>query len=341
DSIFQNNSAELSLGSIIEYRKTQNFTLSDLPNVKYPKIKLFDNSGILHLTGRFNITHVVDGEKLSPNAVDYQAINTNTNESVYWDLFWWNYDSPSYEISFLESSTDEIIISFVAPEISNYFENEKYWREGPAFDRDAFNELWKFNYFQFAKFDPFQPKLENFVQFDQEVSQTENSDVLYPRLANTLTIPVDAKKSSKEVFLQRYIDNLGQEYIYAMIAFYDTTAGPKGQFDLEDGSTFWSGSGYSSFLFKIGNSKELVYYDYVEFVGTNVKYNEKSKTLMRDLDLAEGWAISNIYNFFIRSNNEGFEFTLLFSGIYQKSALWISNNEHYALVIKLKNGEKL
>ena len=273
------------------------------------RLLLIDKQGRLHFRVSKGTEYPSDGNSTT-NTAEYLALDPSIGKMVYWDLIT-NMDIDFMRIA--QMGTDEFLLSFYAPVVQGFFNDERYWIESPNFDRDAYNQWISSRRVQLAKFDPFHPTLENYIQFNKSISQTNKSTVIYPRLVNATAIPFSEHISSLG-FGTPIFDPISRE-IGIPLLLLKTEDGYKSIIPTEDGGMISLGDGKALTVQLFTDN--LTYLRTNELLGPDEKLKGSYPTSDEIPTSLAGWNFISIIGMMLSANG----LNIVVSGYYSSPIL--------------------
>ncbi len=274
------------------------------------QLKLIDKYGTLHFIGVSPKIYDYEGNSTGLNNPEYLAINPKLGISQAWDI------TPAYntflnpsEVRILPLEDGEIVILSDTARIKGFYENEIF---RPPYDPNNYDKdylsLWYRNgSIQVVRIDPLHPTLENYIQWDKNVSQTPEHTIQFPR--PTIISEVPKTNNVKYYNIASIILN---NTLFVSIAQLDFGDHIDDAIKTETGTLYFS-SGYSMILHKFDLKNGITYDGYQTLIKTRTDI--KSAKNIDNLPRQKGWAIYDIFEIFVINNKLMF----IFRGSYSTS----------------------
>jgi hypothetical protein len=254
---------------ILEYHSST--SLTQLPEIQLvdPTLEIIDSKGRVHFLGEpdTHLANEVEGNQTGLNQPEYAMYDPSTDNIRHWDLIpnffakgtqdW----EPYGPMTVREAFNNMIVVSFVAPSINGFYDEEQYWDQSKTFSVVKLDNLLKTSSLQVAVFDPSSPTVDNYIQFNKTLSQTPRHTIEFPRLTSSLILPETAFTQKAESDGGDLSSTLT---IYPHLLFTDThTERIKVYVNLHN-----KGNGYTVNEWRIGESIDigfsLVSYDIIQ-----------------------------------------------------------------------------
>lgn len=149
----------------------------------YASVDMVDSLGRIHITGKGSVKDDQQGWSDTSQA-DYVMIDPTTKMVYYWQL---TPDSDTTAIKFVDLGVSTLVFLDTV-NINGFYDNSTYWSNSPDYNETAYYMNFRHRTIQYAVVDFANATLENYVQFDKSVSQTESHTILFPRLSNTTSL---------------------------------------------------------------------------------------------------------------------------------------------------------
>ncbi len=152
------------------------------PDVKVPfktsDVKLVDSRGRIFLSGKTDVS--TENGWTDPDYADMVMVDPSTNRSYFWQL---DVSGQNRQVELIDLG-ERTMVFVDTLDLNSLFKKPEYWDKSPFFNDTGYFQFRRTTYVQYAVVDFASPSLENYVQFDQSVSQTESHTSLYPRLVD-------------------------------------------------------------------------------------------------------------------------------------------------------------
>jgi len=149
----------------------------------YASVDMVDSLGRIHITGVGSVRDDQQGWTDISQA-DYVMIDPTTKKVYYWQL---TPDSDTTAVKFVDLGVSTLVFLDTV-NITGFYENSTYWNNSPDYNNTAYYTNFRHRTIQYAVVNFTNATLENYVQFDKSVSQTESHTILFPRLFNTTSL---------------------------------------------------------------------------------------------------------------------------------------------------------
>ena len=290
------------------------YGLNYIRELGYTKI-FVDSQGRIHIFGRGKVFSNAEGNSIGLNRVDYKGIDPTTNSSVLWDLF--AVDEPPI-VKFLQLNQSTFAFTFVGPDHHNLFQKHELWNLSPTYNSSERYDWNLIEYVNVGLFQPFSPTLQNFMQFNETISQTPLHTIKYPRPNLMINIP----ETQEIPGYARYSLFASQSNLFIAISMFQTETGISPYLKANDGIGYQPGS--SLILLKVDTFFGLNYTGFSVVLGPDKPFKDVYDSVddFPNSQQFRGWSIESIFGVLDLQNS----FKILVFGSYSELLYRPSNN---------------
>lgn len=275
---------KLNITNILVREFGESMGLHKIHYLKDTYVNLIDSQGNIHITGDVqNVTNSynIEGNGTSFNTPDYLVTNPYTNLSIYWDIRPLTTSPNSYDSYQLkELANGSILIAFIGQLSANYYNNQIYNSNSIQFNYTKYNTWYNSKFLQIAIFNPTHPTLSNLIQFNKNISQTNQSTVIFPRLSKISYYPMKLAYSNFIMTL-----NGDQTKLLIGLTLYDTNNGYRSYLITSEGNS-GSSNGHSLIILEYDIIKGLLLTKTEKLLGPDKKINfdQSNNTIPSKID---------------------------------------------------------